>query len=69
VQQFRIADFKRQEAQLKQQMEKAMEEREDLKKEISLLHTDEYIERVARDELGLVKPGEYLYKGVSSPKE
>ncbi|WP_213973743.1 FtsB family cell division protein, partial [Tepidanaerobacter acetatoxydans] len=33
------------------------------------LHTDEYIEGVARDELGLVKPGEYIYKGVESPKE
>ncbi|MDD4569382.1 MAG: septum formation initiator family protein [Tepidanaerobacteraceae bacterium] len=69
IQQLRIADLASQEVQLKQQMESVMNEREVLKKEISLLHTDKYIEGVARDELGLVKSGEYIYKDVKSPKE
>ncbi|HHV17989.1 MAG TPA: septum formation initiator family protein [Thermoanaerobacterales bacterium] len=69
LQQFKIVDLARQEAQLKLQLKEAMEHREELKKEISLLHTDGYIEKVARDELGLVKPGEYILKGVKKSKE
>ena len=69
LQQFKIADLARQEEQLEVRMKEVMEQRENLKKEISLLHTDKYIERVARDELGLVKPGEYILKGVKNPKE
>ena len=68
TQQFRIAALARQEALLKNQMKNALDEREQLKKEISLLHTDNYIEKVARDELGLVKEGEYIYKGVKESK-
>lgn len=68
-QQFKIANLTQQEAQLKTQMQESIEQREELKKEISLLHTDKYIEKVARDELGLVKPGEFVYKGVKNPKE
>lgn len=69
LQQFKIADLARQEEQLEVRMKEVMEQRENLKKEISLLHTDKYIERVARDELGLVKPGEYILKGVKNTKE
>ncbi len=69
LQQFKIADLAQQEEQLEARMKEVMEQRENLKKEISLLHTDKYIERVARDELGLVKPGEYILKGVKNPKE
>lgn len=47
----------------------AIEEREELKTEISLLHTDEYIEGIARDELGLVKPGEYIIKSAINNKK
>lgn len=69
LQQFKIVDLARQEEQLEVRMKEVMEQRENLKKEISLLHTDKYIERVARDELGLVKPGEYILKGVKNTKE
>ncbi|AEE90387.1 Septum formation initiator [Tepidanaerobacter acetatoxydans Re1] len=69
MQQFKITKLAQQEAQLKARMKEVTEQREELEEEISLLHTDEYIEGVARDELGLVKPGEYIYKGVESPKE
>jgi len=61
-QQFKIAELARQDAELQAQKKTLLQEREELKKEISLLHTDEYIEGIARDELGLVKPGEYVIK-------
>ncbi len=69
MQQFKIGKLTQQETQLKARMKEVTEQRKELEEEISLLHTDEYIERVARDELGLVKPGEYIYKGVENPKE
>ena len=68
-QQFRIRDLTKQEAELKAKKKAAIEQREELKKEISLLHTDEYIEVIARDELGLVKPGEYIIKSTSNNKQ
>jgi len=39
-----------------------------LEKEIALWRTPEYVERVAREELGLVKPGEVVYQ-LSAPLE
>jgi len=57
-----MVELSRQEAELAEKINNAIEEREQLKKEIQLLQTDEYIERIARDELGLVKPGELVYK-------
>ncbi|HHY14555.1 MAG TPA: septum formation initiator family protein [Firmicutes bacterium] len=41
---------------------------EELEKEIELWRSPEYIERVAREELGLVKPGEVVYT-LSAPLE
>ncbi|MDI3481959.1 MAG: cell division protein DivIC [Tepidanaerobacteraceae bacterium] len=68
AQQLKMMDLARQEAELKRQIEAAMQEREQLKKQIQLLHTDSYIEMIARDKLGLVKPDEYIYKkSKSSP--
>jgi len=37
-----------------------IEERESLKAEIALLENESYIERIAREDLGLIKPGETL---------
>ena len=34
---------------------------QELEEEIQLLHTDEYIERLAREKMGLVKEGEIPY--------
>ncbi len=34
---------------------------DELKKEIDAASTNEYVERAAREKLGLVKPGETLY--------
>lgn len=69
LQQFKIADLTQQGAELEAQKKALLQQREELKKEISLLHTDEYIEEIARDELGLVKPGEYIIKSARSFKE
>ncbi len=62
VQQIKVNQLSSQEAELKEQIASGIEERDQLKREIELLHTDSYIEKVARDELGLVKPGEFIYK-------
>ncbi|TYP50874.1 FtsB family cell division protein [Thermosediminibacter litoriperuensis] len=67
VQQLKINDLRRQELELSQEMSRLVEERDRLKKEIELLNTESYIEKLARDQLGLVKPGEILYK-ISSPR-
>lgn len=61
-------DLSCQEKVLKEQLEQALKERDELKREIELLHTDDYIERVARDELGLVKSGEYIFKTTKTVK-
>lgn len=37
-----------------------MEEQEDLKAEIALLQNKSYIERIAREDLGLIKPGKHF---------
>ncbi|MEL7566729.1 MAG: septum formation initiator family protein [Dehalobacterium sp.] len=37
-----------------------IKEQEDLKAEIALLENESYIERIAREDLGLIKPGETL---------
>lgn len=62
VQQLKINDLKRQEMELSREIERLSAERAELQKEIELLNTDSYIEELARDQLGLVKPGEILYK-------
>jgi cell division protein DivIC len=62
VQQIKVHQLSSQEVELEEQIRYATEERDELKREIELLHTDSYIEKVARDELGLVKPGEFIYK-------
>lgn len=52
-------------AQLQQQQDDATNENAELERKISFAKTDEYVERVARDELGLLKPGEVRF--VASP--
>jgi len=62
AQQLKINDLKRQEMELSREIERLSAERAELQREIELLNTDSYIEELARDQLGLVKPGEILYK-------
>jgi len=54
---------------LQQQVQEEMERNEELKEEIERVKSHDYIEKVARDELGLVKPGEILFIPVEEENE
>ncbi len=47
--------------EIQQKIERLKKENNQLKKEVKLLKVPSYIEKVAREELGLVKPGEILF--------
>ena len=53
-------------AQVQAERDALADELESLSAELAYAQTDEYIERVARDELGMMRPGEIRY--VSSGK-
>lgn len=58
-------DLKQQQNELDDQLEKLTKEVQATKEERDLLKNDpEYLEKVIRDEMGLVKPGEIIYKFV-----
>lgn len=57
----RIVDMSRDLAALRRQIEGIRAENETLRRETQLLMTVEYIERLAREELGMVWPGEVPY--------
>ncbi len=46
---------------LKNQVELATQESENLKQEIEMMEDPEYIERIARERLGLVRPNERVF--------
>lgn len=52
-----------------QKLESIQHENEKLSKEIETANTDAYIEKMAREQLGLVKPGEVIYINQSETKE
>lgn len=53
-----------------EQMKRDLEEQNAvLREEIKLLHTPEYIEKTAREQLGLVRPGEIALLIVQSPAD
>ncbi len=54
---------------LQQQVQKEIDRNEELKEEIERVKSHDYIEKVARDELGLVKPGEILFIPVEEENE
>ncbi len=61
----RYRDLKLQQDELDTQIEKLTQDVQDMREERDLLKNDvEYLEKVIRDELGLVKPGEIVYKFV-----
>lgn len=53
--------------QVEQAIASAQERSEEINAEIAYLKSDSYIEKVARQELGLVKPGEIIFMPESSP--
>jgi cell division protein FtsL len=50
--------LRREAARLVREREELRRQNAQLREEIRLLHTPEYIERLAREQLGLVRPGE-----------
>jgi len=67
---YRIWKQKREIGRLEQTIQTLRYKQEKLKREVVLLQTDpEYIEKIAREEYGMIKEGEILYKIVTSPRE
>ena len=63
-QQIKIINMGRRELEMRQEIGEALAKQNALKRQIELLHTDKYMEGLARDELGFVKPGEIIFKYV-----
>ena len=59
-----LLELHSQRTKLKHEIVRGKEEKAGLKKEISLLDTNSYIELLAREKLGLIKRGETAYKVV-----
>ena len=65
----RIYHFRKQRNQIKKDIFQLVEENNLLRQEIQNLRSDpEYISRIAREELGLVKPGEIIYRYYNDTK-
>lgn len=56
-----MAALEAEQAALSRQLEAARDRNQKLKQEILRLQTDEYIETVAREQLGYIRPGEIPY--------
>lgn len=63
--QIEISEKKETLAQVQAQYNEKVAENEELEKVIEGGNEDEYIERIARDSLGYVKPGEKVYYDIS----
>ncbi|MDD5132549.1 MAG: septum formation initiator family protein [bacterium] len=60
---WRLVKAYRERASLRQQLQKLEAENKELQKDIYLLeHNDQAIEKIAREELGMTKPGEIEYR-------
>lgn len=53
--------------QVEKEIAATMARSEELKREITYLKSDAYIEQVAREQLGLVKPGEIVFMAAPAP--
>lgn len=73
AQQLKLNELARQRISLEQQTEIILKQQRETEKEIQKMDTDEYIEDIARSELGLVKPGDVIYKlvepDISAPQQ
>jgi len=61
--------LEREAAQLAQHQRDLEEQNAQLRAEIQALHTPEYVEKLAREQLGLVKPGEIAFLIVQTPPD
>lgn len=58
----KISAYEQKEAELEQQLEAEMKRTEEISGLEEYMKTDEYVEKIARDKLGLVYPDEILIK-------
>ncbi len=56
-----LAELQNRSAQARTRLRQAQEEKQTLNLKIEQLNTDRYVEKVARENLGLAKPGEIPY--------
>ena len=65
-----LSELRREASNLRAREATLQSDNERLRQEQQLLQTDAYVEKVAREELGLVKPGEtpYILGGQKQPK-
>ncbi len=64
-QQIRLHDLSVEEKQVSAEIEQAQQEQEELNHVMDIMDTDEYIEKVARQKLGFVKPDEQVFVDTS----
>ena len=63
-------ELKREDEKLAEHIQELEQQNDELREESRLLQTDmKYLEKVLREELGLVKPGEVVYKFVKDEKK
>ena len=60
-QQIRLHDLRVEEKQVSADIEQAQAEHQDLTHTMDIMGTDEYIEKIARQKLGFVKPDEQVF--------
>lgn len=65
----RQRELARENDRLARELERVREENEQLKRELAHLDDAEAVEKLAREELGLVRPGETVYRFVPAPAE
>ena len=68
MQQFSISEKKNQLTVVNEQISQAQAEKEDLESQLEIVNTPEYIERVAREELGYAAPDEIVFIDATSQK-
>ena len=64
-----IRKSRAQEAAIRAQIEEIKKENERLREELERMQSDEYIEKVARERLGLIKSGEIMFVDVNHSGE
>ncbi len=66
----KFQELKREDEKIAETIDQLQQENDQLREEARLLQTDiKYLEKVLREELGMVKPGEVVYKFVREDKK
>jgi len=66
----RLADLREKRDEIRQENLKLQEQNKDLRRQVEFLHHDaRYLERIAREELGLVAPNEIVFRFSQVPDD